>query len=334
MATNVLERTYGPAAATGAGAIVVQGLVKRFGAVTALNGLDLDVPAGTVFGFLGPNGAGKTTALSILAGLAQPSEGEARICGYDVVREGMAVRRRIGFLRQDPRFYTWMTGREVLQFTGRFFDLTAAEIDRQADALLELVDLSGAARRKMGTYSGGMRQRLGIAQALMGHPEVLLLDEPCSALDPAGRREVIEIMERLRGTVTVFYSTHILQDVERVADAVAIVSHGRRVLQGTMRELLAANGSTLAVEVEGNSAPLIAALHHHPAIGGVSCEPRAGSPVQRLSVDVNDMEAARRAVQALAVQHDLLLVSCRPEQKTLEDVFLELTGGDSGDIAA
>ncbi|HEY7295280.1 MAG TPA: ABC transporter ATP-binding protein [Dehalococcoidia bacterium] len=334
MATNVLERQHGPAAATGAGAIAVRGLVKRFGAVTALNRLDLDVPAGTVFGFLGPNGAGKTTALSILAGLAQPTEGEARVCGYDVVHEGMAVRRRIGFLRQDPRFYTWMTGREVLQFTGRFFDMTAAGIDRQADALLELVDLSGAARRKMGGYSGGMRQRLGIAQALMGQPEVLLLDEPCSALDPAGRREVIEIMERLRGTVTVFYSTHILQDVERVADAVAIVSHGRRVLQGSMRELLTANGSTLAIEVEGNAAPLVAALHHDPAIGGISCEPRSGSPVQRLSIDVNDMAAARRAVQALAVQHDLLLVSCRPQQKTLEDVFLELTGGDSGDIAA
>ncbi len=334
MATDVLERMQGPAAARSAGAIAVRGLVKRYGTVTALQGLDLDVPAGAVFGFLGPNGAGKTTALSILAGLSQPTAGEARICGYDVVNHGMAVRRRIGFLRQDPRFYTWMTGREVLQFTGRFFDMAAAEIDRQADALLDLVDLGGAAGRKMGTYSGGMRQRLGIAQALMGHPEVLLLDEPCSALDPAGRREVIEIMERLRGTVTVFYSTHILQDVERVADAVAIVSHGRRVLQGTMSDLLAASGSALAVEVEGNSTALVGALHHHPAIGGISCEPRAGAAVQRLRIEAVDMAVARRTVQTLAVELDLLLVSCRPEQKTLEDVFLELTGDDSGDIAA
>src|SRR6185437_7613103 len=106
---------------------------------------------------------------------------------------GAAVRQRIGFLRQDPRFYTWMTGREVMQFTGRFFALSAEQIERQADVLLDLVDLSGAAQRKMGAYSGGMRQRLGIAQALMGQPEVLLLDEPCSSLDPAGRLEVIQI---------------------------------------------------------------------------------------------------------------------------------------------
>lgn len=332
MTTDVIDRVQTPAAPHGTTAIGVHGLVKRYGALTALSGLDLEVPAGAVFGFLGPNGAGKTTALSILAGLSQPTAGEAQICGSDVVRQGMAVRRRIGFLRQDPRFYTWMTGREVLQFTGRFFDMSAAEIDRQADALLELVDLSGAARRTMGSYSGGMRQRLGIAQALMGHPEVLLLDEPCSSLDPAGRLEVIQIMERLRGSMTVFYSTHILQDVERVADAVAIVARGRTVMQGTLRELLAANGSTLAVEIEGNCALLVAALHHDPAIGGISCEPCSNRPVQRLRIEAIAMEPARRAVQALAVQHDLLLVSCRPEQRTLEEVFLDLTGGDSGDI--
>src|SRR5687767_2395060 len=236
-----------------AAAIEVRGLAKEYGAVKALRGLDLEVPPGTVFGFLGPNGAGKTTALSILVGLAHPTAGAARVCGLDVVGDGMEVRRRVGFLRQDPRFYAWMTGRETLRFVGRFFDLVPREIDRRADELLDLVDLTGDAGRKVGGYSGGMRQRLGIAQALMGDPQVLLLDEPCSALDPAGRYEVIRIMERLRGGTTVFYSTHILQDVERVADHVAIVAAGRRVLQAPMRELLA-QGEALVLEVEGDPA--------------------------------------------------------------------------------
>ncbi|HLZ71763.1 MAG TPA: ABC transporter ATP-binding protein [Dehalococcoidia bacterium] len=313
-------------------AISVRGLTKRYGAVTALNGLDLEVPAGAVFGFLGPNGAGKTTALSILAGLSHPDGGEARICGHDVVADGMAVRRRIGFLRQDPRFYTWMTGREVLQFTGRFFDLTAAELDRQADELLALVDLSGAASRTMGTYSGGMRQRLGIAQALMGQPEVLLLDEPCSSLDPAGRLEVIQIMERLRGTITVFYSTHILQDVERVADAVAITARGRTVMQGTLRELLAGSRTTLLVEVEGDPVDLIAVLRRERSIQSVEWEQTGDTALQRLRLEVRDLAAARRAVPPIVVRSGLLFVGCRPEQRSLEEVFLDLTDGDSGDI--
>src|SRR5918997_88452 len=240
-------------------AIEARGLTKDFGRVRALRGLDLEVPPGSVFGFLGPNGAGKTTALSILVGLSSPTAGEARVCGLDVVADGMEVRRRIGFLRQAPRFYRWMTGRETLQFTGLFFDLDSAAIDRRADELLDLVDLTAAANRTMGGYSGGMRQRLGIAQALMGTPQVLLLDEPCSALDPAGRYEVIQIMERLRGSTTVFYSTHILQDVERVADHVAIIRDGQRVLQAPMRDLLA-TGDALVLEVEGEPTALIADL--------------------------------------------------------------------------
>jgi ABC-2 type transport system ATP-binding protein len=312
-------------------AIEVRGLGKRFGSVTALDGLDLTVPAGSVFGFLGPNGAGKTTALSILAGLAHPSAGEARIRGLDVVRDGTEVRRRIGFLRQDPRFYTWMTGREVLEFTGRFFDQDDAEIRRQAESLLALVELGGAAERRMGSYSGGMRQRLGIAQALMGHPDVLLLDEPCASLDPAGRLEVIQIMERLRGSVTVFYSTHILQDVERVADEVAIVSRGRRVLQAPMRELLAGGRDALILEVEGDCAALQFDLRRRPFLRDLACSHAPGEPLHRLRLEVSDLDAARRAVPRLALDHGLILVACRQEQRTLEDVFLELTGGDSGD---
>ena len=316
------------ATAIDAGTIEVRGLTKRFGSVSALRGLDLEVPQGSVFGFLGPNGAGKTTALSILAGLTRPTAGEARVCGLDVVSDSMEVRRRIGFLRQDPRFYGWMTGRETLQFVGRFFDLDTAAIDRRADELLDLVDLTAAARRKVGGYSGGMRQRLGIAQALMGSPQVLLLDEPCSALDPIGRVEVIRIMEQLRGRTTVFYSTHILQDVERVADQVAIIREGRRVRQAPMHDLLARSHDTLLIEVQGDTAALIADLRRQRYVLGVASEPVAASRLSRVRLEVADLDIARREVPALVLEHDITLVGLRTEQQTLEDVFLALTADE------
>jgi ABC-2 type transport system ATP-binding protein len=312
-------------------AIDVRGLSKRFGDVQALRGLDLTVPPGSVFGFLGPNAAGKTTALSILAGLSHPTGGSARVCGLDVVADGMAVRRRIGFLRQDPRFYGWMTGRETLRFVGRFFDLGQREIDQRAAELLDLVDLTPAADRRMGGYSGGMRQRLGIAQALMGKPRVLLLDEPCASLDPAGRVEVIRIMERLRGSTTVFYSTHILQDVERVADEVAIIRAGRCVLQSPVGELLAGDRDALVVEVGGDPTTFADELRRQPYVRAISREADAEHGHHRLRVSVDDLAVAQRAVPALVVAHDLLFMRCQPERRSLEDVFLALTGGESGD---
>jgi ABC-2 type transport system ATP-binding protein len=314
-------------------AIEIQGLTKYYGQVKALDGLDLHVPAGSVFGFLGPNGAGKTTALSILAGLSHSTSGEATISGLNVEEQGMQVRQRIGFLRQDPRFYTWMTGRETLQFTGRFFEHDHREIDRRADELLDLVDLTGAAKRKMGSYSGGMRQRLGVAQALMGKPEVLLLDEPSSALDPAGRYEVLRIMERLRGSTTVFYSTHILQDVERVADEVAIINNGKRLLQAPMRQLLAGEQLALLVEIEGNAAPLIDEIKRQPFLISLSATDGEADR-HRLRIEVNDLTTARRALPAMIVHAGVLLLSFQAERHSLEDVFLSLTQGQSGDIQA
>jgi ABC-2 type transport system ATP-binding protein len=315
-------------------AIEIRGLTKNYGDVRALQGLDLDVQTGTVFGFLGPNGAGKTTALSILAGLSHSTSGEATISGLNVEEQGMEVRQRIGFLRQDPRFYTWMTGRETLQFTGRFFEHDPREIDRRTDELLDLVDLTGAAKRKMGSYSGGMRQRLGVAQALMGNPEVLLLDEPSSALDPAGRYEVLQIMERLRGSTTVFYSTHILQDVERVADEVAIINNGKRILQAPMSQLLSGEQLALLVDVEGDATALIDELEKQPFVIKLTTSSGESAAQQRLRIEVNDLTSARRALPAMIVHFGVLLVSFQTERHSLEDVFLSLTQGQSGDIQA
>ena len=217
-------------------AISTAGLTKHYPGVQALTDLTLDVPAGSIYGFLGPNGAGKSTTIKVLA--ASPGRPRQRRRSRDPPRRRPGYRREVGYLAQEPQFYDWMTGRETLRFVASLYpaaDRAGAAASRPSSARVGLAD---AADRRTTTYSGGMRQRLGIAQALIGSPAVLLLDEPVSALDPIGRREVLDLMRELRGEVTVFYSTHILDDVQRVSDHVAILDGGRLVRSAPTAELL------------------------------------------------------------------------------------------------
>ena len=204
----------------------------------ALDHLNLTVPSGSIFGFLGPNGAGKTTTLRLLTGLATATEGTGTVAGVAIGGTGGQLARNIGYLDQDPRFYGWMNGRELLNMVGQLHGLHGAALRQRVGEVLEIVGLQDAAQRRIGGYSGGMRQRLGIGQALINQPRVLFLDEPVSSLDPEGRRDVLEIISRLRGTATVFMSTHILNDVERVCDRVAILNVGHLVVEGPIDELL------------------------------------------------------------------------------------------------
>src|SRR5512145_1489195 len=220
-------------------AIYCQGLTKHYGEVQALDDLTLSVPYGSIFGFLGRNGAGKTTTLRMLAGLAQPTGGRAWVGGLETTGANRLARTRFGYLPQDPAFYNWMTPREYLDYVGQIQGVPAAERKRQIGELLALADLQNAAKRRIGGFSGGMLQRLGIAQALMGKPPVLMLDEPTSALDPAGRYEVLNMLSQLRGQTTVFFSSHILNDVERICDTISILHHGKLVLVSGRDELLA-----------------------------------------------------------------------------------------------
>ena len=199
-------------------AIRCENLTKRFGGVTAVEDLSLSVEEGASFGFLGPNGAGKTTAIRLFTGLTYPTEGYMRVGGEDVEGRSLELRAQIGYLPQIPAFYGWMTGREFLRFTGDLYGLPRRECHSRADELLGEVNLLDAADRKVSGYSGGMRQRLGLAQALVHRPRVLFLDEPASALDPIGRRDMLETINALRGRTTVFMSSHILGDIERVCD--------------------------------------------------------------------------------------------------------------------
>jgi ABC-2 type transport system ATP-binding protein len=311
-------------------AIRIEGLHKCFGEVRALDGLTLNVESGAVFGFLGPNGAGKTTTIRILTGLARANGGRAWVDGVEVVFRAAnrhQVARRIGYLPQEPAFYPWMTARELLDYVGQVFGLSASEREARTGELLELVGLEEAARRRVGGFSGGMRQRLGLAQALVNRPRVLFLDEPVSALDPAGRKELLLLIERLRGDCTVFMSTHILADVERVCDTVGIVNRGKLIAEAPQEELLT-RYATPAFEVEAGNNQLEHIVAWADGLRALKWVESAAVVGRTARVIVSDVETARRELLASVVQSGLALTRYEMVRPSLEDVFLKLVNGE------
>ena len=306
-------------------AIRTEGLHKHFGRVRALDGLDLSVEPGTVFGFLGPNGAGKTTTIRILTGLARPTAGQAWVDGLDIATSRRQIAARVGYLPEDPVCYPWMTAREFLNYVGRIFGLPAQEREARTNELLELVDLTDVSKRRVGGFSRGMRQRLALAQALVNRPGVLFLDEPASALDPVGRKEVLELIERLRGQCTVFMSTHILADVERVCDTVGIINRGKLVIAAPKDELLARYAQPV-FEVEGDNGYdaqlrlLAEGLRQKPWVTGVSVDETVARVI------VSDVATAKRELLAAAAGAGLPLVRYEMVRPSLEDVFVRLVG--------
>ncbi|MGI8712844.1 MAG: ABC transporter ATP-binding protein [Solirubrobacteraceae bacterium] len=228
------------------GAVEVQGLVKSFKQVVALDGLDLVVQAGTVFGLLGPNGAGKTTLVRVLATLLAPNAGQATVFGHDVVAEPLAVRRLIGLAGQFAAVDEELTGRENLEMVGRLYRLPGAEARARSGEVLERFELADAADRRVSTYSGGMRRRLDLGASLVGRPPLLLLDEPTTGLDPRSRQELWSIVSELRreGT-TVLLTTQYLEEADRLAQRIAVVDQGRIAAQGTAAELKATIGTDM-----------------------------------------------------------------------------------------
>jgi ABC-2 type transport system ATP-binding protein len=227
-------------------------LTKRYGELTAVDHLDLAVAPGEIFGLLGPNGAGKTTTILMLLGLTEPSSGQARIEGLDATRAPLDVKRRVGYLPDDVGFYPDLTGRQNLRYTAHLNRLSRQEAEERIDALLDDVGLADAADRVVGGYSRGMRQRLGLADALVKDPSVLILDEPTVNIDPEGVREILDLVLGLRrrhGT-TVLISSHLLHQVEQVCDRVGIFVQGRLAAVGTVDELVAEADGAFTVDVE------------------------------------------------------------------------------------
>lgn len=305
------------------GAIDIEGLVKTYGRHRVLDGLDLQVEPGSVFGFLGPNGAGKTTVLRILLALANQTAGTVRVLDHDP--RSPQVRALVGYCPDVPGFLPWMTAREVLESSASLFRLPAQVTTRRVGELLELTGLATTGSR-VGGYSRGMRQRLGLAQALINAPQLLLLDEPTSALDPLGRRVVLELLNELRGHTTVFFSTHLLPDVERVCDSVAIIDRGRVVTAGALEQVRAQYGGVrgrLLIEVD-DAERLRVALTGQPWVVGVAEDVTSGA----LALTVTDLDEAAIRLPAEVVSLGLRLRRLEPRDASLEDVFVGLVGAD------
>jgi ABC-2 type transport system ATP-binding protein len=284
--------------------------------VEVLKGLSFEVGRGEIFGFLGPNGAGKTTTIKAITGLIRPEGGKIKVCGLP--HSDLEARRRIGFMPENPYFYNHLTGREFLRFAAELLGMERACIGARIDELLELVSMKGSADRPVRTFSKGMLQRLALAQALLGSPELLILDEPMSGLDPVGRRDVRDIIidQRDRGT-TVFFSSHIIPDVETICDRVAIMADGSIRATGTVRDLVAQEVEAyeltfVGVDPEQLATPLLASHSGSDASWARVASPQRDALIRELSE-----EGAR-------------LVSLTPVRSTLEEFLMKhFEGGSS-----
>jgi ABC-2 type transport system ATP-binding protein len=314
-------------------AIRVGGLTKRFDTVTALDGIDLDVPARTVFGLLGPNGAGKTTAIRILATILTPDAGRAEVLGLDVVRQAKEVRQQIGLAGQYATVDPNLTGRENLRLIGRLVHLPRAEITRRSEALLERFELTAAADRPVRTYSGGMRRRIDLAAALVNRPPVLFLDEPTTGLDPYSRNEVWGMIgELVDDGTTVVLTTQYLEEADRLASRVAVIDEGHVIANDTPAQLKARLGSTV-IEIGLADATTATRAHDALAPAGTS-SPELDDSTVRLTTH----EGARPLVDALRALdgEGIVPVTLTVREPSLDDVFLALTGhhADAEEVAA
>jgi ABC-2 type transport system ATP-binding protein len=303
--------------------VVARGLVKRYGHILAVDHVDLDVERGDVYGFLGPNGAGKTTTLRMMLGLIRPSAGSVKLFGRDPLVEGARALDGVAGFVEAPRFYPYLSGRKNLELLAAY---DGGDAPRRIGEVLELVDLTGRARDKVGGYSHGMRQRLGIASALLRAPRLLLLDEPTTGLDPAGMRDMRSMVRRLAEEgMTILLSSHLLAEVEELCNRVAIVRSGAIVYEGELEELKRSAGGGYSLRTtDGSRAAAIARAQ--PGVGDV--REREGELI---------LTAAEEVVARLSValgEAGIGIVALVPEHVSLESLFFRLTEGRDGDRAA
>jgi ABC-2 type transport system ATP-binding protein len=294
-------------------------LTKRFKNVTAVDGVNFEVQQGEVFGFLGPNGAGKTTTISMLLGLVRPTAGSAEVWGHDIRRDLNTALRRVGAIVETPAFYPYLSGIDNLRIFAR---ILGGDAETRIPALLEQVRLKGRGQDKVGTYSLGMRQRLGLASALLGNPELLILDEPTNGLDPAGMQEMRVLIRRLAedGGKTIFLSSHLLHEVEQVCDRVLILNRGQIIAQGRVDDLLGqAHAVEMRISEAERAAGVLAALGWVEAVRFEGDKLRVQAPPER----------APELLAALAA-HGLFPFEVRPVVHSLESVFLGLTDEAAG----
>ncbi|MGM1047434.1 MAG: ATP-binding cassette domain-containing protein [Bacillota bacterium] len=300
----------------------VRNLKKNFGSISPVKGISFQIERGSCTALLGPNGAGKTTTLRMLAGLMDPSSGSVEYTGS---QQTDSWRNRIGYLPQYPKFYGWMTGREYIIFSAEISGLRGRNASERTDEVLALVGLKDAAKRRISGYSGGMKQRLGLAQALVHEPELLLLDEPVSALDPLGRREVMDMIRELSGDkITILFSTHVLHDAEEICDEMVFMVDGLIAEQGSLNELRAKYRQPViyvAIEPEGNGTQWLKSLTTRSFV----TDAEIGRDWAKLTVD--DIAAARSTLMEEISMKALPIVRFEAGTSSLEDMFMKVVSG-------
>jgi ABC-2 type transport system ATP-binding protein len=319
----VSERAAGDAASPDAQPVRARGLVKRYREVVAVDDVDLNVHKGDVYGFLGPNGAGKTTTLRMALGLIMPTEGAIELFGRDPMRDGARALEGVAGFVEAPRFYPYLSARKNLEL------LAALDGDGASGRIgeaLDIVELAPRAEHRVGGYSHGMRQRLGIAAALLRAPRLLILDEPATGLDPAGMRDMRELIRRLAGDgITVLLSSHQLPEVQELCDRVAIVNRGRVVYEGAMSDLRRQGGAGYRMRTSDDDRAL-AITREHPGITA------AAAGEHGLAFQADEREVGELSIALGAAGIGILALT--PELATLEDLFFRLTGEGSGDALA
>ncbi|MHA1948026.1 MAG: ABC transporter ATP-binding protein [Candidatus Hodarchaeales archaeon] len=301
-------------------------LTKMYNDVFALKKLNLEVKKHSIFGFLGPNGAGKTTTIKLLIGLIQSTSGSGEIFGLNFKNESLKIRSRIGYLPQEPSFYDHLSAQEILDFTIRFFFKGPKnEIAKRISEMLELVSLSDKANRPVKGYSTGEKQRLGIAQAMINYPDLLILDEPAASLDPVGRQDVLNIMSKLREYTTIFYSTHILDDVQKVSDHVAILNKGVLIAEGSIEEILSnKEGTIFSAKVQGDISKVKQLVSSCEWISNIHTTLLTEKNKFLVEITVSDEEQAEKyLLRELMKDNSLAISDFRRQKYDLEDIFMK-----------
>ena len=298
----------------------VENLTKSYGSLQVLKGIDFEVKEGNIYGFLGKNGAGKSTTMNILTGLIDYNGGQVHFQGKNFRDNKRSILKNIGYTPQSPVFYGYMNAYEYLSFMGKLSGMSKEEIKKRSGEVLKTINLEDSAKRKIGGYSGGMKQRLGIAVALFNNPKLLFLDEPTSALDPEGRREILEFILSLKKQgVTVFLSTHILSDIERVCDEVSILDKGKIIASGDLQSLKSKYIMPIYdIEIEKNREQLKNKLLELNLIQNVKV---TGDIV---SVYVKDIESTKHEILKVIVDSKFDITSFNLRKSNLEDIFMRL----------
>lgn len=305
----------------------VNKLKKSYGNLNVLKEISFEIDKGKTYGFLGPNGAGKTTTMNILTGLIDFDGGEIFLDGERFNRSRSNLLKRIGYLPQNPVFYSYMTAYEYLNFIGELSSIPSSKIKKKSQELLEIMGLKDAAKRRVGGYSGGMKQRFGLAVALFNEPELLILDEPTSALDPEGRAEILKLIKQLKKEgMTVFLSTHILNDVERICDEVSIINQGEIILSDNLEQLKNKFIQPVYdVEFERNCDDLKGFL------SSVDWIHKTKINENKASIYVRNMEESKKGLFRLLSNYDNICTSYSIRKSNLEDIFIRLVNSN-GDI--